>query len=225
MEQKLIRVPFEVELAKRISNGNEEGRIVTRGGYEARIVCWDYKSMSGDYPILALINQGKQEAPIPYSKEGRYNVYGYFSEDCLDLMLEIPEYMTFKDGDVYTTSKGSIGIYNSNYNTLCNYIPFYVGMRNDGELIFRKKDDYAGFGSKTESVLSTESEKQKLINALKASKEPKAKECLKILGIKQKQEYEFKPFDKVLVRCSNESQWGARFFDRMFEAIMLAQIP
>lgn len=100
MEQKLVKVPFEVELAKEITNGTKEGRIVTRGGDEARIVCWDYKSMSGDYPILALINQGKQEEPIPYSKEGRYNVYGYFSENCLDLMLEIPKYMTFKDGDV-----------------------------------------------------------------------------------------------------------------------------
>ena len=37
--------------------------------------------------------------------------------------------------------------------------------------------------------------------ALKASKEPKAKEYLKrFFGIEEKPKYEFKPFDKVLVR-------------------------
>ena len=40
----MIRVPFEVELAKRIQNGECEGRIVTREGFGARVVCWDMKN-------------------------------------------------------------------------------------------------------------------------------------------------------------------------------------
>lgn len=41
MEQKLVKVPFEVELAKKITNGGVEGRIVTDNGSEVRIVCFD----------------------------------------------------------------------------------------------------------------------------------------------------------------------------------------
>lgn len=46
--------------------------------------------------------------------------------------------------------------------------------------------------------LATEKEKKKLIEALKSSKEPKAKECLRMLGIEVKAECEFKPKDWVL---------------------------
>lgn len=49
--------------------------------------------------------------------------------------------------------------------------------------------------------LATEDERQKFIDALKTSKEPKAKMCLKqFFGIEIEPEYKFKPFDKVLVR-------------------------
>lgn len=208
MEQKLARVPFEVELAKRISNGNEEGRIVTRGGDEARIVCWDYKSMSGDYPILALINQGKQEKPIPYSKEGRYNVYGYFSEDCLDLMLETPEYMTFKDGDVlYVRLKNNnwyIFIYSCNSEHKTNS---YTALGDNGRLWI--EDDYITSNDYiSELRFATEEEKQTLIDALKASKEPKAKEYLKrFFNIEVKPECKFKPKDWVLCKGSYSSIW------------------
>lgn len=217
MEQKLVKVPFEVELAKRISNGNEEGRIVTRGGDEARIVCWDYKSMSGDYPILALINQGKQEEPIAYSKEGQYNVYGYFSEDCLDLMLEIPEYMTFKDGDVlYVRLKNNnwyIFIYSCNSEHKTNS---YTALGDNGRLWI--EDDYITSNDYiSELRFATEEEKQTLIDALKASKEHKAKDCLKMLGVEVKPECKFKPFDKVLARECGTDKWRADLFSHMNE--------
>lgn len=217
MEQKLVKVPFEVELAKRISNGNEEGRIVTRGGDEARIVCWDYKSMSGDYPILALINQGKQEEPIPYSKEGQYNVYGYFSEDCLDLMLKIPEYMTFKDGDVlYVRLKNNnwyIFIYSCNSEHKTNS---YTALGDNGRLWI--EDNYITSNDFiSELRFATEEEKQTLIDALKASKEHKAKDCLKMLGVEVKPECKFKPFDKVLARKCGTDKWIADLFSHMNE--------
>ena len=53
----MIRVPFEVELAKRIQNGECEGRIVTRDGRRVRIVCWDRKDV--EFPIVALIDNAK----------------------------------------------------------------------------------------------------------------------------------------------------------------------
>lgn len=55
---------------------------------------------------------------------------------------------------------------------------------------------------------STESEKQSLIDALKESKDPKAKEYLKrFFGIAEKKEYAFNFRDMVLVRASEKDKW------------------
>lgn len=62
---------------------------------------------------------------------------------------------------------------------------------------------------------ATESERQKLVDALKASKEPKAKEYLKrFFGIEERPKYEFKPFDKVLVRDEDDKEWHISLFAR-----------
>lgn len=62
---------------------------------------------------------------------------------------------------------------------------------------------------------ATKSERQKLVDALKASKEPKAKEYLKrFFGIEEKPKYEFKPFDKVLVRKEGNKKWNISLFAR-----------
>lgn len=218
METKYVKVPFDVELAKKITNGEVDGKIVTRDGRNARIVCWDMKS---DDCIVAIIQD-----------EFRERVYTLPNDGCRvrdvmcgsDLMLEIPEYMTFKDGDVVMcgwsgkqanckwislikdVAVSSHGILTHNYATLI------VESNNgaDGEL---KYNDYSNTAAWIEKA--TESEKQKLIEALKASKEPKAKECLKMLGIEVKQEFEFKPFDKVLVRDDSDDVWQANIFSRI----------
>lgn len=63
--------------------------------------------------------------------------------------------------------------------------------------------------------LATDSEKQRMINLLKASKNPKAKEYLKrFFGIEEKPKYEFKPFDKVLVRDEDDKEWHISLFAR-----------
>ena len=216
METKYVRVPFEVELAKEITNGTKDGKIVTRRGDNVRIVCWDYKSMSGNYPILALVDEGRQEEAIKYSENGRYNVYGYFSESCLDLMIEIPEYMRFEDGDVlyFKWNKKWIFIYKKDaHNT-----DFYVAVSDDGCIYF---DDFIMDERYIKEIRrATETEKQKLIDALKESKKPKAKEYLKRFfpnhfnSPKIRKECEFKPFDKVLVR-DNGGIWICSLFSHI----------
>lgn len=212
MKTKMIRVPFEVELAKKITNGEIDGKIVTRDGRSARVICWDFSNIQN---IVSAISQ----------EDGVENLSSIFHDGTCslssrcdeDLFIEIPEYMTFKDGDVYKTEKGSVAIYNGNYQAIMNNTPYYVGLRKSDGILMFQSNDY-GFGVIQKCTLDvTKEEKQHLIDALKTSKNPKAKECLKILGIEVKQEYEFKPFDKVLVRCYDESQWCARFFDRMFK--------
>lgn len=54
-----------------------------------------------------------------------------------------------------------------------------------------------------------------MIKALKKSKNPKAKEYLKrFFGIKEEPKYEFKPFDKVLVRDDENEKWNISLFAR-----------
>ena len=77
METKMITIPFEVEKAKRIQSGIEEGKIVSDGGYEARIICWDKKD--SDYPLVALVMRDGKESVYNYTNKGCVN----FGEDCL----------------------------------------------------------------------------------------------------------------------------------------------
>ena len=211
METKMIRVPFKVELAKKITNDEVDGKIVTRDGRSARVICWDFSNIQN---IVSAISQ----------EDGVENLYSNFNDGtcCLsskcdeDLFLEIPEYMTFKDGDViaYDNVKDVFFIIVSKCS-MTDENPHYYVKYEKGYITFGTEDSFCRLKG---SRLATEEEKQKIIEALKTSKNPKAKEYLKrFFGIEVKQEYEFKPFDKVLVRCHDESQWCARFFDRMLK--------
>lgn len=207
METKYVRVPFEVNLAKEISNGTKEGKVVTRDDGNARIICWDAE---GDQPIIALIKYHDKEYPHSFCMNGLLQ-----DGDCLngDLMLEIPEYMTFKDGDVLYC-KGFLD-WVFIYKKGCHKTSYYAAV-NLGENSLYYNGHTSSDNNIHELRLATESEKQKLIDALKASKEPKAKEYLKrFFDIELKQEYEFKPFDKVLVRDDKEHDWNADLFSHI----------
>lgn len=204
METKYVRVPFDIEMAKKITNGKVEGKVVTRDDGNARIICWDAE---GDQPIIALIKYHDKEYPHSFCLNGLLQ-----DGDCLngDLMLEIPEYMTFKDGDVLyvgTENKNNFIFINKNGASKTYK---YVSLMNGVKLSFEHTECCYCEHIKI-LRFATESEKQKLIDALKASKEPKAKDCLKMLGVEEKQECEFKPFDKVLVRDEG-GVWFADIF-------------
>lgn len=207
MEQKLVKVPFDVEMAKKITKGEEEGRIVTRNGRNARIICWDAKC---DDNIVALIEDEKGvEFPKSYVSDGLAFLTG--ESDC-DLMLEIPEYMTFKDGDVLSYDGGTFILKRIDGKDRAEYYANFYGIYTafDSACLMKNLVNHLR--------VATEEERKIFINALKESKRPEAKKYLKhFFGIEEKPECEFKPFDKVLVRCHDESQWCARFFDRMFK--------
>lgn len=206
MGTKYITIPFDLERAKRISSGEEQGKIVTRDGRNVRIVCWDVKCID---LILALL-EGKNgiEYAIEYQSSGKR----YISEENADdLFLSVPEWTTYKDGDIYKTLQVGIAIYNSNYEPEFNFVcPYYVALKRDGLLVFTNKKN--GFSPKNETSLSvTEEDKERFISALKLSINPLAAEYLKRFFNIEKEEYKFQPFDKVLVR-DNDGVWFAGFF-------------
>lgn len=183
MEQKLVRVPFEADMAKKITEESVEGRIVTRDGRSVRIICWDAKR---DDSIIALVtNHLGVEFPTSYNYRGKYFIG---EEHKNDLFLEIPEYLTFKDGDILYCR----GIYEWTF--------IYRSGAYDKTSCYAAKSKsiskvcYESCLMSDEEVkelrVADEDERNILIEALKVSKEPKAKEYLKrFFGIELESQY------------------------------------
>lgn len=222
METKYITIPFDVERAKRISNGEEEGKIVTRDGKNVRIVCFNVRH--NNYPIVGLIDEGNYESAESFSKNGEYSL-GDGKLDC-DLFLQVPEWTTFKDGDIIycEVDNGDSGV--------CKWVSILKGKVEyfDGDLYtdeyatciidpntYKGEMSFDGYSDNIDTiVLANESQKQYFIELLKKSKDPKAKECLKrFFGIEENKECELKPFDKVLVRAGQHIQWRANIFSHI----------
>ena len=90
-QTRFKKVPFNLELAKKITNKDVKGRIVTEDGLTARIVCFDRKNDS--WTIIALVsNSSDSESVCVYKNNGRYSPT---AEDKLDLHIEVPTY--YKD--------------------------------------------------------------------------------------------------------------------------------
>lgn len=91
---KYKRIPFDIELAKKIMNKEVKGRIVTMEGRKVRIICWDKKPVdeeAHEYPIVALIqNNYNGEMSQTFTAEGAACYPNYKSR--YDLIIEIPTY-------------------------------------------------------------------------------------------------------------------------------------
>lgn len=127
------------------------------------------------------------------------------------LYINIPEYTTFKNGDVLSNEEGDyLFILNTNGEYLTSY---HASWQEGGYLYF---DNGAADENNIERYrYATEDEKRDFINDLKTSKEPKAKMCLKqFFDIKEKLRYDFKPFDKVIVKYYEDDDWEASLFIR-----------
>lgn len=211
MEIKMTRTPFNLELAKKITNGECNGKVMTCKGKIARIICFNRKSE--DFPIVALLGEEEQECET-YKINGINQV-----DDALcgkDLILEVPEYMTFKDGDVIAYDEyPDIFFVIGGRSSLSDENPNYYIKYDKGDLSFGLESSFCRL---KDSRLATEEERQKFIDALKVSKKPQAKVYLKrFFSIEEKPECEFKPFDKVLVRFSLDSEWCASIFSHKNE--------
>lgn len=203
MEQRTATIPFDLETAKKINIGEIAGRIVTeKGQNRAEIV---YEDNSSNCPLLVVIHS------IPVSADW-FSATGKALSSENRLLLEVPEYTPFKDGDVLSSKDGSyIFILNTHGEYLTS---LYASLTIRGGLTI--SDNFAACNNEIEHYrLATDSEKQRMIKALKKSKNPKAKEYLKrFFGIEEKPKYEFKPFDKVLVKYHEDDNWKASLFTR-----------
>lgn len=160
----MVTIPFDLETAKKINIGERVGQIVTeKGRNRAEIV---YEDNSSICPLLVVIHSISVSADW-FSATGK----AFSSEN--RLLLEVPEYTTFKDGDVLSSKDGSyIFILNTHGKYLTS---FYASLAAGKSLNI--SDNLAAHENHIECYrLATDSEKQKMIKALKKSKNPKAKE-------------------------------------------------
>lgn len=83
------KVPFDIELAKKITKKEVKGRIVNGGGDEVRIICWDKRCGCLRYPIIALADRSDGEHIYTFTEKGIESI-GY--KTFKDLHLEVPTY-------------------------------------------------------------------------------------------------------------------------------------
>lgn len=88
------KVSFDIELAKKITNKEVKGRIVTRDGRKIRIICTDRKDKSdviAQYSVIALVTEKDgHECEYEYLNTGRFSAV--IEETDLDLHIEVPTY-------------------------------------------------------------------------------------------------------------------------------------
>lgn len=205
MESNLIKVPFDLEMAKRITNGEINGKIVTRTGDNVRIICFDWESIEEELPIIGLARNNKYELIHFYNRIGYTNKDGLQSK--FDLFLEIPEYITFTNGDILISRDNRPFIYKEVKNNRGAF-GAYFGV----DLIGNEFFDCDNWTCEVKGR-ADETQLKIIIDQLKSSKDPRAKKYLKsFLNIELKPEYKFNPFDKVLVKCSQTDNWSACFF-------------
>lgn len=87
---KYKRVPFDIELAKKITNKEVKGRIVTEDNLPARIVCFDWKYGGGSKILAVLVDFGDYEVGIRCNLDGTCR--DDRQEDKFNLRIEVPTY-------------------------------------------------------------------------------------------------------------------------------------
>lgn len=102
---KTKTIPFDLETAKKIQAGEIKGRIRTKDGFTARIICFDkIKLVHGDGTTE------KQIVSLTYNENARedvmyvHNMKGevqtsFYWEHSYDLVLEVPDEPQFKPFD------------------------------------------------------------------------------------------------------------------------------
>lgn len=99
-QTRFKKIPFDLELAKKITDKEVKGRIVNGDGNEARIICWDKKCDCRKYPIIALVDSSDGEHIHTFT-EGGIESIGF--KTFRDLHLEVPTY--YKDYSNFVPQK------------------------------------------------------------------------------------------------------------------------
>ena len=166
-QTRFKKIPFDLELAKKITDKEVKGRIVNGDGNEARIICWDKKCGCRKYPIIALVDSSDGEHIHPFT-EGGIESIGF--KTFKDLHLEVPTY--YKDYSNFEPQKWQPCLVRD-----CDDEPWNVlacaGKNTDGDVLFygpgRQKytwGDVLPLSKVTERLVGTRKSYEQLIKEL-----------------------------------------------------------
>lgn len=130
------RVPFNLEMAKKIAKKEAKGRIVNVDGNKARIICWNKDCGNSNYPIIALVDMNGGEQIFTFTKEGKECI-GFSSYK--DLCLEVPTY--YRDYSNFVPQKWQPCLVRDNENHLWG-IQVYSHTDCQGKMLFYNDEGY-----------------------------------------------------------------------------------
>lgn len=166
-QTRFKKIPFDLELAKKITNKEAKGRIVTDDGLIARIVCFDLK-YAGSKILAALVDCGDYEIGLRCDLDG--TCCESRKEDKFNLHLEVPTY--YKDYSNFVPQKWQPCLVRD-----CDDEPWNVlacaGKNTDGDVLFygpgRQKytwGDVLPLSKVTERLVGTTKSYEQLIKEL-----------------------------------------------------------
>lgn len=129
-QTRFKKIPFDLELAKKITDKEVKGRIVNGDGNEARIICWDKKCDCRKYPIIALVDSSDGEHIHTFT-EGGIESIGF--KTFRDLHLEVPTY--YKDYSNFIPQKWQPCLVRDVDNEFWN-VAVCAGKNTEGVVLF-----------------------------------------------------------------------------------------
>ena len=209
-----IIVPFDLNTARKIKSGEIEGSVLINN-IEIEFV-YESKDCAGPYNLLFVRKDEYGISAIYANTEGCA-----LGDTTLELRVEAGAY--FKEGDILTSTKGCQFIYDGLITE--GAMGSICGMTTYGDIEFDRcilwTDVYSE--DKNRNVRKAIEEEKKFL----AEKIIKAEDGRKINIIKRYlSEYEylldempkhdFKPFERVLVRRTNQERWKLHLFSSRF---------
>lgn len=165
---KFKKIPFDLELAKKITNKEVKGRIVTEDNLTARIVCFDMK-FGVDKILAVLVDCGGE-----YEIGVRCNLDGTCrddrKEDKFNLHIEVPTY--YRDYSNFVPQRWQTCLVRDNENHLWG-VQVYAFTNCQGKMLFYDDEGYLRPYSKvlplskvTERLIGTTKNYEQLIEEL-----------------------------------------------------------
>ena len=212
---KTVTIPFDLEMAKKIQNGEVEGIIIDSYKNEYEIVKWDAK---GDYPLVGVYfdKQLNTSHARSFTTQG---IYDMEKESNRSLQLVLPWYLTYEEGQYVTIETKEytyVLIYKYYLEATTNPVYYHVFFNTtDKDLRF---NSYCDDGVGVEVIRpSTPSEIELMHELLLKNGKRWNPETKRVEDVKKEPEHEFKPFDHVLVRDDDEQHWICDFFSNVEE--------
>lgn len=198
---KTVAIPFDLEMARKIQNGEVEGKIVDKRKTEYEIVKWDAR---GDYPLIGV--SFNEESNISNARS--FTVNGKYKKTELelnfDLHLELPWYLTYEEGQYVTIETKEytyVLIYKFYLEGTTNPVHYHVFFNmTDKDLRF---NSYCDDGVGVETIRpSRPSEIELMHELLKENGYTWNPETKRVEDVNEEPEHELKPLDLILVRCN-----------------------